>query len=170
MTISRILRFATLFALLLLLASPLYTQSRWEKAAWVSGSAVALGVYDYIGYNLTSSDPTALGIYRVSFVLLQAGLTYLLYEKFGLPSAIGFNLIWWTFGVDMVYYGISEVSPIRGGWHGPGSWDEDSRNGIAHAEWTPVGLLRSNGHIPRNTIVAQSITGAIIGIGISVSF
>jgi hypothetical protein len=148
-----------------------HSQSAWEKAAWVSGSVAALGIYDYIGYNLTSDHPTALGVYRVSFVLVQAGLTYLLYEKFGLPSAIGLNLIWWTFGVDMTFYGISEISPIRDhGWSGPGSWESDSRYGVPHAGWTPVGLIRGGGRIPRNTIVAQSIVGAVIGIGISVTF
>jgi hypothetical protein len=143
--------------------------SPWEKAAWVAGSTIALGVYDYIGYNLTNADPTALGIYRVSFVLVQAGVTYLLYDKFGLPSAIAINLIWWTFGVDMVFYGLSEVSPLGGRWTGPGSWEEDSRNGIKHAGWTPVGLLRGGGRIPRDTMIAQTIAGAVIGIGITIT-
>ncbi len=144
--------------------------SPWEKAAWVAGSTVALGLYDYVGYNLTYDDPTALGIYRVSFILVQAGVTYLLYEKFGLPSAIAVNLIWWTFGVDMVFYGISEISPLGGRFSGPGSWQEDSQNGVKHAGWTPVGLIRGGGRIPRDTIVAQSIIGAAIGIGITISF
>jgi hypothetical protein len=162
---------AAIVVFMLLPASLGYSQSGWEKGAWVTGSVVALGAYDYLGYNLTRSSPTALGIYRVSFVLLQAGLTYLLYEKFGLSSAIAINLIWWTFGVDMVYYGIAEVSPIRGGaWSGPGAWDVDGKNGIAHAGWTPVGLLRGGERIPRNTIVGQSIVGAVIGIGICISF
>lgn len=146
-------------------------QVKLENAAWVGGSIVALGLYDYIGYNLTSENPTALTIYRVSFVLAQAAITYFLHEKCGLSSAIGFNIIWWTFGVDMMYYGLSEVIPIRpAGWSGPGAWGADSRHGIAHAEWTPVGLIRGGGRIPANTIIAQSIAGAAIGIGISISF
>ncbi len=160
-------------ALLLLTALSAQAQdqkpSPWEKAAWVAGSAVALGLYDYIGYNLTSANPTSEGIYRVSFVLVQAGVTYILYKKFGLPSAIAINLIWWTFGVDMVFYGISEISPLGRPFSGPGSWQEDSRSGITHAAWTPVGLIRGGGRIPGDTIVAQSIIGAAIGIGITVT-
>lgn len=161
-------------AILLLVALSAQAQeqkpSPWEKAAWVAGSTLALGLYDYIGYNLAKENSTSEGIYRVSFVLVQAGVTYLLYEKFGLPSAIAVNLIWWTFGVDMVFYGISEISPLGGQFSGPGSWEEDSRNGIKHAGWTPVGLVRGGERIPRNTIVAQSIIGAAIGIGITISF
>ncbi len=165
------IRWISLFLLLTALGAHAQDQkpSSWEKAAWVAGSAIALGVYDYIGYNLAKDNPTSEGIYRASFILVQAGVTYLLYEKFGLPSAIAVNLIWWTFGVDMVFYGISEISPLRGSFSGPGSWQEDSQNGVKHAGWTPVGLIRGGGRIPANTIVAQSIIGAAIGIGITIS-
>lgn len=154
--------------------SSLSAQDKLEKAAWVAGSVVALGVYDYFGYNLTQDRQPALTIYRISFVLAQAGLTYLLYEKFGLPSAIGFNLIWWTFGVDMVYYGVCEMNPDPGGtWPGRGAWAAESREGLKFAHWTPVGLLRGareGDPIARNTIVAQAVVGFALGISISISF
>lgn len=150
--------------------SPAHAQIKLENAAWVGGSVITLGVVDYIGYNLTYQNPTALTIYRVGFVLAQAAITWFLYEKCGLSSAIGFNLIWWTFGVDMVYYGTAEISPIRAdGWAGPGAWTEDSHNGVVHARWTPIGLLRGNERVPANTVIAQSIIGGMIGIGISIT-
>lgn len=157
--------------MLVMTASQAHAQIKLENAAWVGGSVVTLGVVDYIGYNLTYQNPTALTIYRVGFVLAQAAITWFLYEKCGLSSAIGFNLIWWTFGVDMVYYGAAEISPIRAdGWAGPGAWAEDSHNGVLHAEWTPVGLLRGGrSRVPANTIIAQSIIGGMIGIGISIT-
>ena len=149
-------------------------QEALEKVAWMTGGTVVLGVYDYFGYNLARHDPTALTLYRVSFVVAQAAITYILYRKFGLPTAIGFNLIWWTFGTDMVYYGVCESNPNPShAWPGRGAWAGESRNGITHAYWTAVGLLRgANPGVPiaGDTIVAQSIVGLALGITISVSF
>ena len=166
------MRWTFLLIVLILLPQSVRSQTALEKAAWVGGATVVLGVYDYVGYNLTASNSTTLTGYRVSFFLLQAALTYILYEKFGLPSAIGLNLIWWTFGVDMVYYGICELNNNpSGNWAGKGSWTSDSRTGIGHAHWTPLGILRGGtGRISGDTIIAQSVAGAVIGIGISISF
>ena len=152
----------------------LRAQTKLEKAAWVSGGAVALGIYDYFGYNLTKRSSVASAVYRSTFFLAQGIITYILYEKFGLPSAIGFNLIWWTFGVDMVFYGVCEMNTnTRGSWGSRGAWAEDSWNGIGHAYFTPIGLLRgarTGNRIATNTIVAQAIAGGLLGISISIVF
>jgi hypothetical protein len=165
------MRWSWVLLLIVLVPQPSRSQDALEKAAWVGGSTVLLGVYDYVGYNLSHRNPTTLTGYRISFYLLQAALTYILYEKFGLPSAIGLNLIWWTFGVDMVYYAICELNPHGSdAWAGKGSWASDSRSGIGHANWTPIGLLRGGrGRIAGDTIVAQSLAGAAIGISISIT-
>jgi hypothetical protein len=165
------MRWSLVVALILLFSASSSAQPHWERAAYVGGAVVLLGVYDYVGYNLTYANKTALTAYRISFFALQGVLTYLLYEKFGLPSAIGLNLIWWTFGVDMVYYAACEFNTnASGSWASKGAWALDSQNGIGHAEWTPVGIVQPGSRIPGDTIVAQSLAGAAIGIGITISF
>jgi hypothetical protein len=146
------------------------------RALWVTGGVLTYATFDYLVVGLFRPDH--LNIYKLLQYAVQAGITYVLYKECGLSSAIGFNLIWWTFGADMVYYGICE---LRGNtssrrWPGAGSWAEDNENGgYAGAGWTPVGLVRGaraveTHPIPTNTLVAQSLAGAVIGIGITITF
>jgi hypothetical protein len=147
--------------------------SKTEKALYLIGASAAFSTIDYFGYNLTKNEQGVAPVtYRVFQVLVQAGLTYFLYEKCGLPTSIAFNLIWWTFGNDFTYYGISELVPAGGQFEGRGTWGSFARSGgPGHAYWTPVGLLRGfqrGEKIPADTMIAQSIIGAVIGMSITI--
>lgn len=146
------------------------------RALWVTGGVLTYATFDYLVVGLFR--PNNLTAYKVLQYCVQAGITYLLYKKCGLSSAIGFNIIWWTFGADMVYYGIAELRGETSSkrWPGAGSWKVDNENGeYSGAGWTPIGLIRGaraveTRGIPTNTLVAQSIAGAVIGIGITITF
>ena len=147
----------------------------FENALWVTGGVLAFGTFDYLVVGLFRPDHE--NIYKFVQYAAQAGITYFLYKKCGLSSAIGFNLIWWTYGADMVYYGICELRgpthDLR--WPGAGAYARDMVHGNSFVGWTPVGLLRGaraveNHPVPNNTVVAQSLAGAVIGLSITIAF
>jgi hypothetical protein len=140
------------------------TPTKLERAAYVIGGSLAFSFVDYIGYNLTRYNSHASRVaFRLFQATLQAGISYFLYKKCGLNSAIAFNLIWWTWGDDLGFYGWAYTTRIY-------PWDDNSgiKNGyISWAGWTPVGLVRKQGSsIPVSTFVAQSIIGFAISIAI----
>jgi hypothetical protein len=146
-----------------------------ERALWVTGGVVTFASFDYLVVGLFR--PNHEDVYKVLQYAVQAGITYILYKKCGLSSAIGFNTIWWTYGADMVYYGICELRGVPGNvqWPGTGSWDRDTAKGSRFVGWTPVGILRGaraveTHPVPRNTVVAQSLAGAVIGLSITIAF
>lgn len=145
-----------------------------EKILWLTGASLTFSAFDYLGYNITKDEtgvaPTS---YRIVQTLLQLGITYVLYEKCGLPTAIGFNLIWWTFGDDLLYYGYGAMIPNgRGGrFEDRNSFDNVTTYGAHHAWWTPVGLLRTKyDRIPGNTLIAQSLIGMGLAMTITITF
>lgn len=146
----------------------------WKKLVYLTGASVVYAGVDYLGYNLTNRNPTALKVYRVFQVLMQAGISWFLYEQLGLPTAIGFNLIWWTFGDDILYYGYANVLNPGGKWESRGAFTHSVMgNHCTWAYWTPLGLLRGMDNkkvIAGNTLVAQSIIGAALAITITISF
>jgi hypothetical protein len=145
-----------------------------EKLAWLAGASVAFAGFDYVGFNLVRNTKTPRLIYRAIQLGVQAGLTWLLYKKFGLPTAIGFNIFWWTFGDDIIFYGITELCNVGGEWRGRGIYKNDiSSNHTTWAYWTPVGILRGMDQtkpIAGNTLVAQSLVGACLAVAITISF
>ena len=165
----------------LLMGTTLYAQSsKWEEVGWVGGSVVAFGVFDYFGHNLImtqnhDSKSSAI-VYRTLQLAVQMALSYMLYEKFGLPEAVAFNLVWWTFGADFVYYGVGELTDGFGNpeWGRRGSWDHIAgKGGPPWAYWTPVGIARGfdrNERISADTIIAQAITGAMLSVAITLYF
>src|SRR5438067_750533 len=84
---------------------------RLERIEYVIGGAATLSLLDYLGYNLINSIPPgksydhALLAVHVLDALAGAGIMYVLYRMFGLPTVGSFDLIWWTWGVDMGFYG-----------------------------------------------------------------
>jgi len=163
----------SLILLLLISSAAAQEKDNAEKALYLIGASAAFSTIDYLGYNLSKNDQgTAPVSYRIIQGLLQAGITYFLYEKCGLPTSIAFNLIWWTFGNDFLYYGISELVPPGGQFEGRGTWGSFARQGgPGHAYWTPVGILRGyqrGEKIPANTMAAQAIIGAVIGMSITI--
>ena len=145
----------------LLCVSTLTAQSTGEKLLWLGGASVAFSLFDYVGYNATMNEHGIAPVgYRVAQAAVQIGLSYLLYEKFGLPTAIAFNLIWWTWGCDLMYYQFGRVLP---------PYDQLSPNKqVTWASWTPVGLVRGGKEpIAHNTLIAQSLVGLTLAITIT---
>jgi hypothetical protein len=147
----------------------------FERALWTTGAVLTFSTFDYIVIGFFRPDNEH--IYKLVQYAFQAGISYFLYKKCGLSSTIGFNLIWWTYGADLGYYGICE---LRGNsdsmrWPGAGSYARDTRNGNPFIGWTPIGLLRGaraveTHPVANNTVIAQSLVGAFIGLGITIEF
>jgi hypothetical protein len=138
--------------------------TKLEHAGWVLGSSLAFSFADYIGFNMTRYNSKASQItFRTLQILLQSGLSYFLYNKCGLNSAIAFNLIWWTWCDDWGFYGWAYTSRLYPWWDNSGY-----RGGsVTWAGWTPIGLLRKHGSpIALDALVAQSIIGFAISIAI----
>ncbi|MBR9978975.1 MAG: hypothetical protein KFH87_12890 [Bacteroidetes bacterium] len=144
------------------------------RLLYLTGASLGLALFDYVGYNLVRGNPTTTPIYRVIQGLVQAGVTWLLYEQVGLPTAIGFNLIWWTWGLDAIFYGYTELFNVGGTWKGRGVWRGDiMNNNCTWASWTPVGIARGmdpEKPIAGNTLVAQSLIGAVTALTITLTF
>lgn len=145
-----------------------------EKSVWLLGASVLFAGFDYVGFNATRQHPTALKVYRVLQVLTQSALTWLLYEQMGLPTAIGFNLIWWTFGDDFLYYGYAELVNPGHPWESRGDLGRGvMSNHCTWAYWTPIGIargMRRNDPIAGNTLVAQALTGLALAFTITLTF
>lgn len=144
-----------------------------EKALYLTGAALGFALFDYVGYNLVRNSDTGLPIYRVVQVLTQLGVSWLLYEKVGLPTAIGFNLIWWTWGLDAIYYGYTELINAGGSWERRGAFQRQILgNHCTWASWTPVGISRGmdpKKPIAGDTLIAQSLIGAVLAFTITLT-
>lgn len=141
------------------------TTTKLERLAWVTGSALGLSLFDYVGHSMTKGT-AALPAYRVSQTLLHWGLTYLLYDQLGLSSAISFNLIWWTWGLDFGYYGWAYVLNPPWPFEHRGRMGLDGDH-VTWAWWTPMGLLRDKDErVPLNVLVPQSLIGFSIAVAI----
>ena len=145
-----------------------------EKLAWLTGASVAFAGFDYVGFNLTKRNPSSLIAYRVCQVLFQTGVSWLLYEKLGLPAAVGFNLIWWSFGDDFLYYCYAEVLNPGGHWESRGNLRNNvMRNHVTWAYWTPLGIMRGmkrSRPIAGDALLAQSLIGLSLAVTITISF
>jgi len=145
-----------------------------EKLLYLTGSALSFALFDYVGFNLVRDDPVKTAIYRVVQALVHAGVTWFLYEQVGLPTAIGFNVLWWTWGLDAIYYGYTELFDVGGSWRGRGVFQSDiMNNNCTWASWTPVGMAQGmdpDKKLAGDALVAQSIIGAVLAVTITVSF
>ena len=150
------------------------SKSAVEKILFLTGASLLYAGLDYVGYNSTRYDPTGLLCYRVFQVAMQVAISYFLYKEFGLPTAIGFNIIWWTFGDDLLYYGYASLINPGGKWESRNSFpDNVMANHTTWAYWTPLGILRGMNRsrpIAGNTLLAQALLGAVIGITVTVTF
>ena len=145
-----------------------------EKLLYLTGAAMGYALFDYVGYNSVRNDHTGLVVYRVLQGLVQLGISWLLYEELGLPTAIGFNVLWWTWGIDAMFYGYTELFNVGGSWQQRGVFRKHILdNNCSWASWTPVGLVQGadpQKKIAGDTIIAQSILGAILAVTITLQF
>jgi hypothetical protein len=141
-----------------------------ERYGFVVGSCLAFSLLDYIGYNTlvtpnhgSASSILSLHIFDAAF---GSAINYFLYKTCGLPSAISFDLIWWTWGLDLGFSGWGDainpatpwVNRTNSSLHG---------NSITWAGWTPIGIWRKQGTvIDKYTLYAQAIVGFSIAMPI----
>lgn len=139
------------------------TTTKLERFAWLAGSAVGLSLFDYVGHSMTKGTPGTVP-YRVAQTVFHWGLTYLLYRELGLSTAISFNVIWWTWGLDFMYYGWAQVLNPRKPFENR-NWHGLMGNEISWAWWTPLGLLRGGDKsMYKPELVAQSVIGLSIAL------
>jgi len=140
--------------------------SRIERIGYVCGASLAFSLFDYIGSNATKFSHSGRAVYRVVEVAAQIGISYFLYKKCGLSSAISFNLIWWTWGDDVAYYGWAYTLNPKRPWEGR-NYNGLQSDGISWAGWTPIGLARKqNSLIDKATLLTQAMLGFSISIAI----
>ena len=147
---------------------------RLERIEYVVGASLAFSLFDYVGYNLVRTNSSSPSWYRLLEGTVQTAISYFLYKECGLSSVISFNLIWWTWGDDMAYYGwtnlLNPASPNR--LNPDSDWENRTNSGlkirdIGWAGWTPIGLTRPQGsNIARSTLIAQAVIGLSVSIGI----
>jgi len=130
--------------------------------AWFGGAVVAFSGIDYIGYNLAKDANGIAPIsYRIAQLAVQGAVTYILYEKCGLPTAIAFNVFWWRGGCDELYYGWGEATnafPEQG----RGSWQREHNQKSPNRKWTPLGIMK--GALTGKEMVAQASIGLAVSI------
>src|ERR1017187_1771536 len=84
-----------------------------ERYECVIGSCLAFSLVDYLGYNiLVKSNPyatTKIIALHVLDIAFGGAINYFLYKTCGLSSAISFDFIWWTWGLDLGFSGWGDV-------------------------------------------------------------
>jgi hypothetical protein len=126
----------------------------------------ALG--DYIGYNLTRHDTRQLRRYRIGQVCMQMVLTGLTWFAASWATALAFNLIWWTFGEDILYYAFAAILNPGGRWESRGNFRKNILgNRCTWAFWTPAGMMRGMNRaacIPARVLIPQAIAGLFLAV------
>lgn len=143
---------------------------------WIllAGACFLYAGIDYVGYNSTRTSPRALRVYRVCQLGMQIGFTLLLLQYAGWASALGFNIIWWSFGLDFLYYVFSETV------NAPRPWDRrgDFARGImadacGWAYWTPIGIahgMKRGRSIPARVLIVQAALGLMSACALMLAF
>ncbi len=148
---------------------------RLERYELVIGSALTFSLVEYLGYNIfVTSNPAKtqqnvlLHVFDAAF---GGAINYFLYQTCGLSSAISFDLMWWTWNLDLGFYGWGDVINPAYPWINrtesslnTAHWHSNS---IDWAGWTPIGLLRKQGSpIALSSLYAQAIIGFSISMAI----
>ncbi len=144
----------------------LHASTKLERIAYVVGGSAAFSLLDFIGFNATQFNKGARTGYRIFQVTSQLAISYFLYQKFGLSSAISFNLIWWTWGDDLGFYGWTNLVNPSSPWY---NRENNGLHGnqVTWAGWTPIGLLRRQGTVvDKYALFAQALIGFSISIAI----
>jgi hypothetical protein len=139
--------------------------TRLERFEYVVGASLGFSLFDYVGYNLVKHDKN-ITLYRLLQGTVQAAITYFLYEKLGLTSALSFTLLWWTWVDDVAYDGWANVINPGRPWENR-SFHTLQSTEISWAGWTPIGLLRpKHSNIARDALLAQAVVGLSISLAI----
>jgi hypothetical protein len=143
---------------------------RLERFEFVLGSCLAFSLADYAGYNIfVKGDQSRTGAIfglHVFDAAFGGAINYFLYKTCGLSTAISFDLVWWTWGLDLGFSGWGDVINPATPWVNRTNSSLHS-NSITWAGWTPIGLLRQQGTvIDKYALYAQAIVGFSISMPI----
>jgi hypothetical protein len=130
---------------------------------------IIFSLYDYFGFHISHKkgweDFTPVNPYRISQFIVQVFITLFLLFLYGWFSALAFNILWWTWWADLLFYFWYDVLRIFGYPRKPGGFKEQVMgNKVTWAYWTPWGLLRIKHRdtvMTRKEIFIQAISGAI---------
>ena len=131
---------------------------------------ILFSLYDYFGFHISHKkgweDFTILNPYRVSQFIVQAIITLMLYFIGGWFSALAFNILWWTWWADILFYFWYDMLRIFGYPRKPGGFREQVLgNKVTWAYWTIWGLLRSKHKdtvMKKHEILIQAGVGLIL--------
>ncbi|MAT38643.1 MAG: hypothetical protein CL946_03460 [Ectothiorhodospiraceae bacterium] len=145
-----------------------------KKLGYTAGAVVLFAAYDYVGFNLAKHDENWLEVYRVSQVVLQGALAWVLNREAGWSSAAAFGAIWWTFGCDLLYYAFAELLDPGEPWQGAGAFSESVlADRVTWAYWTPLGIARGYDReepIEGSALLTQAAIGLVAGVTLTVAF
>ena len=127
--------------------------------------AVLFSLFDYFGFNISLKRGWAefnndRG-YRMVQGAVQAVITLILLLVSGWKAALGFNIIWWTWGCDFLFYLYCEIfnyGKDRGNFR-----KEVLGGAVQWAWWTPYGLLftKRGDVINHRKLVWQAVLGML---------
>jgi len=128
-------------------------------------AAVVFALFDYFGFNISLkkgwADFSNFNKYRVVQGLFQLLLTALLFFLSGWRTASAFNIIWWTWGCDFMFYLYCEIfnyGKDRGNFR-----KEVMSNSVKWAWWTPYGIMftKKGDVIKFKILVLQAVLGTL---------
>lgn len=141
-----------------------------DKLLVLSIACLLYALADYVGYNLSRHDARMLRRYRIAQVLMQLVMTGSIWWSASLATACAFNMIWWTFGEDILYYGIAALANPGGRWESRGNFRRNILgNKCTWAYWTPIGILRGMDKkrpISGSALLIQSFLGCLCAIAL----
>lgn len=126
-------------------------------------------LFDFFGYNISKRkgwvNEKFINPYRIAQATVQVGITLYLLLQYDLISALSFNILWWTWCADWIFY----LYCIPFGWifDLSGGWKTPFKNIVRWAWWTPYGLAEILGEkeiIAWQYLMLQSIIGILITI------
>jgi hypothetical protein len=143
-----------------------------ELIASFSG-IIIFSLYDYFGFHISYKkgweDFSPVNRYRVSQFVVQIIITLFLFLSYGWFSALAFNILWWTWWADLLFYFWYDLLKIYGYPRKPGGFREQVLgNKVTWAYWTAWGLIsrKRNGEI----ITSKALfVQAGIGLGVVVA-
>lgn len=132
--------------------------------------ALLFSLFDYFGFNISLKRGWAefnndRG-YRVVQAVMQGLITLILLIVSGWKAALGFNMIWWTWGCDFIFYLYCEIfnyGKDRGNFR-----KEVISGGVQWAWWTPYGLLftKKGDVVGYRALAVQALIGFAIALAV----
>jgi hypothetical protein len=136
----------------------------------VAAAGLLYAGVDYSGFNATKHRPSLLKKYRIFQLIMQSALTVFLALRCGLAEAVAFNLVWWTFGLDFLYYVYAFLLNPGRPWDSRGDLRKwVFQNDARWAYWTPIGIARGMSKdvgISGKALTVQSTIGILAAAGI----